>query len=109
MAVSLLVVGRRFVLLSLLVVAAACGGRGEDAFGEELYESACAPCHRTDGAGGGAFPALDAGSDAATLSDEQIVGIVRAGPGAMPAFRGSLTDEQIDSVVTHLRGLQRSG
>jgi len=93
------------VALCLAVALSGCGGdRTEGRTGAELFEVSCAGCHLGDGSGG-LGPALDAGSNAASLSDEQIARVIRVGPGTMPAF-DRLTDAQIDSIVTHVRALQ---
>lgn len=97
---------RRFVGAVCLVVAlSGCGDRSEGRTGAELFEVSCAGCHLGDGSGGGLGPALDVGSNAASLSDEQIAQVIRVGPGTMPAF-DRLTDAQIDSLVIHVRALQ---
>lgn len=95
------------VIASLAVAASACGSDpAEGKFGEELFDAVCAACHGEDGSGGGAFPAINAGSDAISLTDAQIAGVIRAGPGAMPSFQRRLTSDQIDSVVAYVRRLQ---
>lgn len=95
------------VLATLALLAVSCGGdAAEDKFGQELYEATCAVCHRSDGGGTAAFPAVGAGSDSVSLTDEQLAGVVRAGPGTMPGFSGRFTDAQVDSVVDYLRELQ---
>ena len=86
-----------------LVALGACSA-DEGVFGGELYERRCASCHDIDGSGGRG-PALGADSMAVELSDDQINGVIRVGPGAMPSF-DYLTDEQIDSLVDHIRSLQ---
>ncbi len=97
------------LLLLFVLVISACSGGTDGQFGEELYESSCAACHRSDGSGRGSVPALDTASNAASLSDAQIAGVVKAGPGSMPSFQGKLSNEQIDSVVVYVRELQGSG
>lgn len=85
---------------------AACGNATEGKFGEELYRTACAGCHADDGSGGRGPAIGTPDSNAATeLTDEQIRGVIRVGPGAMPAW-SRLTDEQVDSLVVYLRQLQ---
>jgi ubiquinol-cytochrome c reductase cytochrome c subunit len=64
--------------------------------GEEIYAQACATCHRDDGEG-------DVGPSLAAAAFTDIVEEkVRVGGGGMPAFEGSLDDEQIDLVSTHV-------
>ncbi|MBT8212914.1 MAG: cytochrome c, partial [Acidimicrobiia bacterium] len=72
--------------------------------GADLYGSRCASCHATEGTGGRG-PAIGVDSAAVDLTDDQIEGVIRVGPGAMPSF-GRLTDEQIESLVEHIRSLQ---
>ncbi len=103
-------------------VAPAVGGRanpvlstGESiALGRELYQQRCVGCH---GIGG-----LGDGPDAATLNpppaklplhvplhgDGDIFAFIEGGfPGtAMPAFRGTLTEEQMWNLVNYLRTLK---
>lgn len=96
----------KLLLLAVSIVAVACGG-GPDAttLGADLYEVSCARCHG-DNLEGGIAPALGPGSPSATsLSDDQLIGAIRIGPGAMPGF-GRLSDEQVRSVVDYLREVQ---
>ena len=98
-----------FVVLLVLAVAG-CGGVGatDDLYGEELVEQVCARCHGGN-LEGGIGPALGPGSNAAiNLTDEQIAGVIRVGPGAMPSFRG-LSDDQVASVIAFLRSVQAEG
>lgn len=80
---------------------AGCGGSTEGKFGQELYEQSCAGCHATDGSGGTGKP-LGADSEVVDLTDDQIAGVIRVGPGSMPSF-DRLTDEQVDSLVAYIR------
>ena len=65
-------------------------------------------CHSKDGSGGSG-PDIGPGSNAAlNLTDEQIQGVIRVGPGAMPGFP-SLTQEQVDSLVAYIRLLADQG
>lgn len=98
--------------MTTLAVAAvflsACGDSTEGLLGGELFERSCAVCHRSDGSGSGNRPAIGVGSNAVDLTDEQIAGVIRAGPGVMPSFQ-RLTDEQVDSLVAYVRSLQGEG
>jgi len=85
-----------------LLVIAGCSGPGADTFGVDLYSSSCAHCHGSDLAGG-VGPALGPGSNAATLTDQQIVGVIRIGPGAMTSFGDRFSQAQLDSLVDYLR------
>lgn len=95
----------RLAALAAVCMLAACGGGTEGLLGQDLYERSCAACHGRDGAGGGAGPAVGAASNAVELSDEQLAGVIRVGPGTMPSF-DRLSDEQVSSLVTYMRTLQ---
>lgn len=84
-----------------------CSDASEGKYGADLFGTTCAHCHGSD-LGGGVGPPLGAGSGAASLTDEQIVGVINIGPGAMPAFGGRLSDEQKASLVDFLREEQES-
>ncbi len=83
---------------------AGCGGSTAGLLGADLYEQSCAGCHGAAGEGG-LGTAVGPGSNAVSLSDEQLAAVIVVGPGSMPAFP-RLTDEQIDSLVMYLRELQ---
>lgn len=93
--------------LLVLLVAAGCSGTTDDVFGADLYSSSCARCHGSD-LGGGIGPPLGPGSNAATLTDEQIVNVIRIGPGAMTSFGDRFTEAQLDSLVDYMRTEQSS-
>ena len=96
------------VLAVVVLAAASCSGPGPETFGQELYEQTCAVCHGANGEGTPGRPAVGAGSNAVTLTDDQIRGVMSVGPGAMPSFN-RLSAEQIDSLVDYLRELQGGG
>ncbi len=102
---------KRIILLLALVavVAAGCGESLEGKFGADLYRAGCARCHADDGTGG-IGPAIGTpdSNAALELTDEMIRGVIRVGPGRMPAF-SRLTEDQVDSLITHLRQLQDGG
>lgn len=75
--------------------------------GEKLFVSNCSGCHGLDARGGDRAPAIGSASDAAEMSDEQLVHTVTngvAGAG-MPPF-STLGSGQIASIVKYLRVLQ---
>jgi mono/diheme cytochrome c family protein len=83
---------------------AAAGGGGQSAAGESdpkaLFSANCASCHTLSAAGssGTIGPNLDESSLDAAAVEQQI----RAGGGGMPAFEGTLTDEQIQALARYL-------
>ena len=74
---------------------------GDAAAGEEVFASAgCGSCHTLEAAGtsGAIGPNLDQTQPDAALVEDR----VRNGAGAMPAFEGQLTDEQIQDVTAYV-------
>jgi mono/diheme cytochrome c family protein len=79
------------------------GGGGEPSTGAEIFAANCAGCHGADG-GGGVGPQLNDGAVVAAYpdpADEAMV--ISDGMGAMPAFAGELTPDQIAAVVDYTR------
>lgn len=95
------------VVMLVAVVLSGCDDASEGKYGEDLFATTCAHCHGSDLAGG-VGPPLGADSDAASLTDVQIAGVISVGPGAMPSFVSRLTDEQVESLVAYLRERQGS-
>ncbi len=71
--------------------------------GKVLYESLCIACHGPGGVGTRHAPALTTGP-AATMSLDQLKAKISRGKplNAMPAFKRSLNDQQIEAVATHV-------
>lgn len=108
--------GRRggLAAVCLALVMTACGGGGssppppiDEAYpeaqlqlGAEVYDGTCSVCHGRNGEGG-------IGPSVALVADRLTIDEVRTqvhdGKGAMPAFSGTLTDEEIDAVVAFVR------
>ena len=82
--------------------------RGPDATGEEIYGALCTRCHGND-LSGGVGPALGAGSELVDRPDAYVIQTITVGLGRMPAFRNTLSEEQIVSVAEYLREQQASG
>jgi cytochrome c6 len=74
--------------------------------GNELYKRHCAACHGSDGRG--VMPtAPDLSRPTALLKpDPVLLDAIRAGRGAMPAYRGVLRDREILDIVAHLRTMK---
>jgi mono/diheme cytochrome c family protein len=74
---------------------------GDAAAGEAVFaENGCGDCHTLEAAGssGAVGPNLDESQPDAALVEER----VREGAGAMPAFEGQLSDEQIADVTAYV-------
>lgn len=70
--------------------------------GGELYAANCARCHGDDGGGTNRGKPL-LGIATNNPDPEHQMGIVTNGKGRMPAFAESLSDEEIDAVVSYIR------
>ena len=76
---------------------------GDLALGQEVYDENCASCHGGDGEGG-IGPELAGGAVVEEYPDpSDHRDVVVNGRGRMPAFGGTLSDEQIDAVVRYER------
>lgn len=91
---------------SLAVVAASLGlaaSAHAAPSGQQLFLDNCSACHRPNGVGvKGAFPALVA-DPVATGDAKAAASRVLNGRGGMPAFKTSLSDETIASILTYVR------
>jgi mono/diheme cytochrome c family protein len=81
--------------------------------GAKIYSEKCSLCHgpngKGDGPGGAALnPKPRDHTDGAYMNartNEQLLEVIHNGKGAMPAWKGLLTDEQIKAVLGHVRSL----
>lgn len=72
--------------------------------GAKVYEELCQACHMANAmgaVGAGKITALAKNSN--LESADYPITVVTGGKGAMPWFRGSLTDQQIADVINHVR------
>jgi mono/diheme cytochrome c family protein len=71
-------------------------GNGDPTAGKAVYDVHCAGCHGASGEGSGNYPSVagEGGSEA--------IDIVTNGDDAMPAFGGTLTEQEIADVVAYL-------
>lgn len=72
--------------------------------GAEVYQNICQACHMANAAGGvgaGRIPAL--AKNGALEASAYPIMVVTGGKGAMPWFRGNLTDQQIADVINYVR------
>lgn len=70
------------------------GGNATEA--TSLYNANCMACHATDLSGGGSFPNLQ--KVGGKYDAAEIAGIISNGRNGMPAFKGKLSDEEIDTL-----------
>lgn len=71
--------------------------------GEQLFLENCAECHQADGKGlANIYPAL-AGSDVVKGSGVDVALVLIIGRGEMPSFSGSISDEDIATIINYVR------
>jgi cytochrome c6 len=81
--------------------------------GAALYkQKACAQCHGADGSGntpvGKSLKARDLRSgDVQKQSDDELAAAIADGRGKMPAYKSSLSAEQVRELVTYIRSLAK--
>lgn len=77
------------------------------------YSKNCATCHGNDGRSKTVKGKLKHARDLTDArwqedaTDERIYNAIANGKGKMPAFKRKLTNEQIESLVSYVRGLKR--
>lgn len=82
------------------------GDDGEAADGERIYQGRCATCHGSSG-DGGSGPSMEGVADRLTV--DQHVAVVTEGRDKMPAWSGTLSDEEIQAVVDYQREVLSEG
>ena len=73
--------------------------------GEKVYAANCAACHRPDGRGAGPIKPLDGSAIVQDADKSKMLAIVHNGAanGAMPAWKGKLSETEIAAVVTYAK------
>lgn len=90
------------VLLALAAPVVAKPGTPDP--GAKVYEEVCQACHMTNARGAeGAGRITGLAGDPNLESADYPIAVVTGGKGAMPWFRGQLTDEQIADVINYVR------
>jgi cytochrome c6 len=93
----------------LLLLGAPLHAQGD---GAALFKTKCAACHGADGSGdtamGKTLKIRDLRSaDVQKQTDAQLTEITTNGKGKMPAYKGKLTDEQLQQLVAVIRDLAK--
>jgi cytochrome c6 len=97
--------------LMFFVVSIARANPAPDAAGDNAtFRTKCAMCHGPDGSGsevGKSMHVPDLRSPAVQkLPDAQLAEIISDGKGGMPSFKSSLSEDQVHSLVAHIRSLR---
>jgi|SRR5712664_600681 len=101
-----------FVGLTLFVVSIVQANPGPDsAASSATFRTKCAMCHSQDGSGseiGKSMNVPNLRSQAVQkLPDAELAQIISNGKGGMPSFKNSLSEDQIHSLVAHIRSLHQ--
>jgi len=101
-----------FVGITLFAVSIVQANPGPDsAASSATFRTKCAMCHGQDGSGseiGKSMNVPDLRSQAVQkLPDAELAQIISNGKGGMPSFKGSLSEDQIHVLVTHIRSLHQ--
>ena len=79
--------------------------------GAEIYAASCARCHGADGRGqtpkGRQTGAKDFTDPKWQALEARGIRVITGGKGKMPAFKGTLSPEEIKAVWEHVRGFKR--
>jgi len=103
------------VIGSMFVIRGRSGGPVTSAprSAAELYSKNCATCHGNDGRAKTFKGKLKHGRNLTDpewqnrVSDERIFNSIMNGKGKMPAYGKKLSEQEIDALVTHVRGLKK--
>lgn len=101
-----------FAVLTLSITSIVRANPSPDsAAGNATFRTKCAMCHGQDGRGsevGKSMNVPDLRSPAVQkLPDAQLAQIISDGKGGMPSFKNSLSEDQIHSLVVHIRSLHQ--
>ena len=100
-----------FVGLTLFVSSIAQASPGPDsAASSATFRTKCAICHGPDGSGSAVGKSMNVpdlrSPEVQKLPDAQLAQIISDGKGGMPSFKGSLSEDQVHSLVAYVRSLR---
>lgn len=103
---------KRTLVLGLALSMAALALPAAAATGAEVYKAKCAMCHGANGSGdtamGKNLKLRDLGSaDVQKLSDADLEKIITDGKGKMPAYKGKVSEAEIDELVKVIRTFKK--
>jgi mono/diheme cytochrome c family protein len=100
-----------FVGLTLFVVSIVQAKPGPDgAATSATFRTKCAMCHGPDGSGSAVGKSMNVpdlrSPEVQKVPDAQLAQIISDGKGGMPPFKGSLSEDQVHSLVAYVRSLR---
>ena len=101
----------RVLLVLIVAIAVALPMLAADPDGAALYKAKCAMCHGPDGAGqtatGKAMKVRDLRSaDVQKQTEKELEAIVTNGKAKMPAYKGKISEAEIDALVKYIKTLK---
>lgn len=75
--------------------------------GADTYKAKCAGCHGADGSKSTMGSKPLNGADVQAMSAADIAADISNGKGKMPAYKGKLTDAQINDVAAYVKTLKK--
>lgn len=101
---------RRALILGAAVTCFAISAFSADQKTQDLYKSKCQGCHGVDGKASAIGKKLGAKDfqdpDVAKMSEDELEKITKDGKNKMPAYKGKLTDQQIDDLVKYIKQMK---
>jgi len=77
---------------------------------QDMYKAKCQMCHGPNGEPSGVGKSMGArpfsDPDVVKMSDAELAGITSNGKNKMPAYKGKLSDDDINALVKYVRGLK---
>lgn len=98
-------VGALFCLVTISAGLSGAVYAADEIEGKKIYEAHCAACHGSDGFSIMPDAPNFARSEQLLRPDSFVRDAIKEGGGAMPAYQGILTDEQILDVIAYMRTL----
>jgi cytochrome c6 len=109
--VRALAAGLIIIIVVMVVVSPAAAQ--DSASGAGVYKSKCQTCHGPDGGGtavGKSLKVADLRSaDVQSKSDAELTQVISDGKNNMPGFKGTITDDEIQAVLAHVRTFAAKG
>jgi cytochrome c6 len=101
------------IIVIVVMVAVSPAAAQDGASGAGVYKSKCQTCHGPDGGGtavGKSLKVADLRSpDVQSKSDAELTQVISDGKNNMPGFKGTITDDEIQAVLTHVRTFAAKG